>query len=114
MSKQLTGSQIPNSIALDLKELVDYAEGATVSRILAKNSAGNVTLFAFDEGQGLSEHSTPFDALVQVIDGEVELTIGGVPVVAGAGDVVMMPADVPHSVSAVRRFKMLLTMLRGS
>jgi quercetin dioxygenase-like cupin family protein len=72
-----------------------------------------VTLFAFDAGQELSEHSTPFDAMVQVLDGEVELTIGGKVIRAGAGETVIMPADIPHAVTASQRFKMLLTMIRG-
>jgi len=112
MKQQATG-KLESSKALHLSGLVEYAEASTVSRIIAKNSAGNVTLFAFDGGQSLSEHSTPFDALVQVIDGEVELTIGGETVIARVGDVVLMPANVPHAVTAVQRFKMLLTMLRG-
>ena len=96
-----------------LPTLVDYAEGAVVSRTVAKNKAGTITLFAFDVGQGLSEHSAPFDAFVQVLDGETELTIGGQLVRARAGETVVMPANVPHAVHAVTRFKMLLTMLRG-
>lgn len=114
MEKERTGNQIEASQVYLLDSLVDYAESATVSRIITKNSAGSVTLFAFDQGQSLSEHSTPFDALVLVIDGEVKLTIGGEPVVARKGEVVLMPANVPHAVSAVERFKMLLTMLRGN
>jgi quercetin dioxygenase-like cupin family protein len=114
MSNEKKQAGIQAAKALQLNQLVDYAQGATVSRIIAKNSAGNVTLFAFDEGQGLSEHSTPFDALVQVIDGEAELTIGGESVVAKTGQVVLMPANIPHAVNAVRQFKMLLTMLKGS
>ncbi len=114
MNNEKKQPRIETGRAFELDQMVDYAEASTVSRIIAKNSAGNVTLFAFDEGQGLSEHSTPFEALVQVIDGEVELTIGGESVVAKSGEVVLMPANVPHAVSAVSRFKMLLTMLKGS
>jgi len=114
MSKRKSKGQLDTSRSFRLNELVDYGQGAVVSRIIAKNSAGNVTLFAFDEGQQLSEHTTPFDALVQVIDGAGELTIGGETVVVQAGEVVLMPANVPHAVAAVQRFKMLLTMLRGS
>jgi len=99
--------------ALDLAGLVKYAPGSIVSRTIAENAAGTVTLFAFDKGQGLSEHSAPYDALVQVVDGEVLLTIGGKPVPAVAGELVLMPANVPHAVKAVKRFKMLLTMLRA-
>ena len=99
--------------AMTLVSLVDYAEGAVVSRTLAENAAGTLTLFAFDAGSALSEHSAPFDAIVQVLDGQVELTIGGKRVTASAGQLVIMPANVPHAVRAVKRFKMLLTMLRA-
>ena len=97
-----------------LKALVNYADGAVVSRTLAECAAGTVTLFAFDAGQGLSEHSAPYDALVQVVEGEAELTIGGKPVAAREGEFVVMPANVPHALRAARRFKMLLTMLRAT
>lgn len=80
--------------------------------MLAKNNGGTVTLFAFDAGQSLSEHTAPFDALVQVLDGAFVLTIGGTPVVAPAGSVVLMPAGVPHAVDATDTSRMLLTMLR--
>ena len=114
MSNEKKQAKIEAARAFQLNLMVDYAEGATVSRIIARNSAGNVTLFAFDEGQSLSEHSTPFDALVQVIDGEVELIIGGEKVIAKTGEVLLMPANVPHAVNAAKRFKMLLTMLKGN
>jgi quercetin dioxygenase-like cupin family protein len=104
---------MPHSEALNLANLTDYAEGAVVSRTIKKSKVGTLTVFAFDQGQELSEHSAPFDALVQVLDGEVELTIGGAPIKAVAGQAVMMPADVPHAVKATSRFKMLLTMIRG-
>lgn len=107
------GRKMPAGEAVDLAALVDYGGAAVVSRTLAENRAGTVTLFAFDAGQGLSEHSAPFDALVHVLEGEVELTIGGKAVVARAGQIVLMPANVPHAVKATARFKMLLTMLRG-
>ena len=99
--------------AFDLAGLVSYAEGSIVSRTLADGKAGTVTVFAFDAGQGLSEHSAPFDALVQVLDGSVTLAIGGKDVQAAAGQLVVMPANVPHAVRAGGRFKMLLTMLRA-
>ncbi len=99
--------------AHDLAALANYAEGSIVSRTLAENKAGTLTLFAFDADQGLSEHSAPFDAVVQVLDGETELTIGGKPVRAHAGQLVVMPANVPHALKAATRFKMLLTMLRA-
>jgi quercetin dioxygenase-like cupin family protein len=83
-----------------------------VSRTLVKAGKGNVTLFAFDAGQELSEHTTPFDALVQVVDGTAEITIGGEKLAVKAGETVLMPADVPHAVNARERFKMLLVMIR--
>jgi len=97
-----------------LVRFVKYAAGSIVSREVVSNRAGSVTLFAFDEGQGLSEHTAPFDALVQVIDGRARLTVGGRRILASAGDVVLMPANVPHAVHAPRRFKMMLTMIRGA
>ena len=108
-----TTSTIPAGEPLKLAALVDYNAGAVVSRTLAKSKAGTLTVFAFDKGQELSEHSAPFDAWVQVLDGEVELTIGGAPVKAVAGQTVLMPAEVPHAVRAAERFKMLLIMIRG-
>lgn len=103
----------PAAEAMDLATLVECAPGAVVSRTIAENHAGTITLFAFDAGQGLSEHSAPFDAVVQVLDGQAELTIGGKTVPASAGQMVIMPADVPHAVRAVEPLKMLLTMLRA-
>ena len=106
-------AQIPSDAAMPLLDAVQYADGAIVSRTLLENAAGTITLFAFDAGQALSEHSAPFVAVVQILDGEAELRIGGQRVRAGAGSLVRMPADVPHAVTARRRFKMLLTMLRS-
>ncbi len=105
--------QLPPAQALDLAGLVEYAEGAIVSRTVAESGAGTLTLFAFDGGQSLSEHSAPFDALVVVLDGRAELTIAGQVVAAEAGQLVVMPANVPHAVRAPQRFKMLLIMLRA-
>ena len=96
-----------------LSELVEYSDGAVVSRTLHKSQAGTITLFAFDGGQGLSEHSAPFDAYVQVLDGAAALTIGGDPVTASVGQVVRMPANIAHAVHAPSRFKMMLVMIRG-
>lgn len=104
---------IPHSQAIDIASLVDYSPGSVVSRTIAENDAGTVTVFSFEVGQGLSEHSAPFDALVQVLDGEAEIIIGGVSVNVAAGQLVVMPADVPHALKANKRFKMLLTMLRA-
>ena len=98
---------------LTVKDIVAYADGSIVSRTAAENPAGTITFFAFDAGQGLSEHSAPFDAFVQILDGRAELTIGGKTITAGAGQFMIMPANVPHAVRALERFKMLLVMLRG-
>ena len=96
-----------------LAELLDYAPGAVVSRTLVKSKAGTLTVFAFDQGEELSEHTTPFDAHVQVLEGRAELVIGGESVLPEAGETVLMPADVPHAVKAIERFKMLLILIRG-
>ena len=89
-----------------------YQDGAVVSRTLLKRAGGTVTLFAFDEGQSLSEHTTPFDAIAHVLEGEALVTIAGTPLAVAAGQMVLMPADQPHAVMATARFKMLLIMLR--
>ena len=102
----------PKSQVLKLSEMAAYQEGSVVSRQLTKADAGNVTLFAFDEGQELSEHSAPFDALVHVLDGEAEIRISGIASVLHAGEAIIMPANEPHAVKAVERFRMLLTMIR--
>jgi quercetin dioxygenase-like cupin family protein len=94
-------------------DLVAYQDGAIVSRTILKREAGNVTLFAFDVGQELSEHTAPYDALVQIVEGEVAITIGGRVWQLHAGEMIVMPAHQPHAVKAVARFKMLLTMIRS-
>jgi quercetin dioxygenase-like cupin family protein len=96
-----------------LADLVDYQDGSVVSRQLLKKDAGTVTLFAFAAGQGLSEHTAPFDALVQVLDGEVTVTIAGRPYALKAGDSIVMPANRAHALDAVTPFKMALTMIRS-
>lgn len=107
-----TTGTIPASEALPLESLIAFTDGGIASRVLAKNGGGNLTLFAFDRGQGLSEHTTPFDALVMVLDGEFSLTIGGTAVTATPGTIVRMPANVPHAVDATVASRMLLIMLR--
>jgi quercetin dioxygenase-like cupin family protein len=94
-------------------ELVNYQDGAVVSREILKKSTGNVTLFAFDEGQGLSEHTAPFDALAQVVEGEAEISISGQPQRVLDGEMILMPAGQPHALKALKRFKMILTMIRS-
>ena len=97
----------------DLADAVAYADGSVVSKTLLKKESGTITLFAFDKGQGLSEHTSPYDATVCILEGDAVLVIGGTPTQASAGQLVIMPANVPHSVRADRRFKMLLIMIRG-
>jgi quercetin dioxygenase-like cupin family protein len=96
-----------------LVEAMDYQEGSIVSKTIIDRKAGSVTLFAFDQGQGLSEHKAPFDALVQVIEGEARITISGKQTSAKEGDMVIMPANNPHSLKAVKKFKMLLIMIKS-
>lgn len=93
--------------------LVDYQSGSVVSRTIVKKPTGNVTLFAFDAGQELSEHTAPFDALVEVVDGEAEITVSGTPHAVKAGEALLMPAGEPHALKARSRFKMVLTMIRS-
>ena len=112
-SQQVPGKgEMPSAETVRLTDLVSYQEGAVVSRTLLKRATGTITLFAFDAGQGLSEHTTPFDALAQVLDGEAEIAISGKPLRVTAGETVLLPANQPHSVKALGRFKMLLTMIR--
>lgn len=99
--------------ASSLAGMVEYQQDAVVSKTIVKKNTGTVTLFAFDEGQGLSEHTAPFDAMVQVLDGEVEITIAGKPYLLTQGDFIVMPADVPHALKGVKKFKMMLTMIRS-
>ncbi|MGZ4911403.1 MAG: cupin domain-containing protein [Halobacteriota archaeon] len=99
--------------AIDIKTLVEYSADSIVSKTLIDTKAGTITLFAFDAGQGLSEHSAPYDAVTQIIDGDAEITIGGNAVHASEGDMVVMPANIPHALQAINRFKMLLTMIRA-
>ena len=106
-------SSTPKAQVLHVAGLADYQDGAVVSRQITKAEAGNVTLFAFDEGQELSEHSAPFDALVHVLEGAAEVRISGRAYPLQAGDAIIMPADAPHAVRASKRLKMLLTMIRA-
>jgi quercetin dioxygenase-like cupin family protein len=114
MPSGVAAPTIPPADALALESLLAYAEQGIASRVLAKTDGGNVTLFAFDAGQGLSEHTAPFDALAFVIEGALALTVGGRAVVATSGTVVRMPVHVPHALEATARTKMLLVMLRAS
>jgi len=93
-------------------ELIDYQQGAVVSREIVKKSGGNVTLFAFDEGEGLTEHTSPFDALVQILEGAADITVAGTTHRVQAGEMILMPANQPHALVASKRYKMILTMIK--
>jgi quercetin dioxygenase-like cupin family protein len=99
--------------ALKLVDLADYQEGSVVSRTIIDKKTGTVTFFAFAEGQGLSEHAAPFDALVCLLDGEAEIVISGKPIHLGSGEMVIMPANQSHALRAIKNFKMILTMIRS-
>jgi quercetin dioxygenase-like cupin family protein len=106
--KALSGANVVKAA-----ELVNYQDGAVVSREIVKKPTGNVTIFAFDEGQGLSEHTAPFDALVQMVEGDAEIMISGQLHQLQGGEMILMPAGQPHALKALKRFKMILTMIRS-
>ena len=99
--------------ATDLSQAIAYQEGSVVSRELVRKETGTITVFAFDEGQGLSEHTAPFDAFVQVLEGKAEISIGGAPQELTGGQFIIMPAGIPHALKALSRFKMMLVMIRS-
>lgn len=103
----------PKAEVISLEQSVDYTPGGIISKQVTKNSVGNITIFSFDKGQGLTEHIANFDAFVQILDGEAEIRIDGIPHILKKGDCIIMPANRPHALKAIERFKMLLTMIRG-
>ena len=107
-------SDMPAAAPVPPLGLAAYQDGAVVSRTLLKRAGGTITLFAFDEGQALSEHTAPFDAVAHVLEGEAEITIAGTLLSVSAGELMLMPANQPHAVTARTRFKMLLTMIRSA
>jgi len=117
MKHKLEAASLPTAgepRVMRLADLVEFQDGSVVSRQLLKKDAGNVTIFAFAAGQGLSEHTVPFDALVQLLEGEATVVIAGEPYRLAAGDAIVMPANRPHALAAVTPFKMALTMIRSS
>lgn len=112
-STKQKASELPVSEAVNLSTLISYQEGSIVSRTIVRRETGNVTLFAFDETQGLSEHTSPFDAMIQMLEGEAEISVDGQPLRAKSGDVVLMPAHHPHALKAITKSKILLTMIRS-
>ena len=101
------------SKVLKIEDLIDYQDGSVVSREIIRKDTGTVTIFAFDKGEGLSEHTAPFDAMVQIIDGEAEITISGKKNLLSEGDMIIMPANEPHALKAIEKYKMILTMIRS-
>ena len=112
MAPKATTKSFPTSEIFSLTDKVDYAEGSVVSKIIIRNQRGSITLFAFDKDEFLSEHTTPYDAIVQVLDGKGQVSIDGVNYDLVAGESIIMPADIRHAVHATERFKMLLTMIK--
>ena len=106
-------AKLEKGIIFSANKVIDYADGGVISKELIHSNAGSVTLFSFDAGQGLSEHSAPFDALIQVIEGKMELTVEGTKHVISAGESFIIPNGAHHSVNAAERFKMIITMIRG-
>ena len=113
MTPETSPKGLPSGQPTQIAEFVSYQEGSIVSREIIKKSTGSVTIFAFDQDQGLSEHTAPFDALVQVVDGEAEIVISGQPHRLHGGEIILMPAGQPHALKAITRFKMVLTMIRS-
>ena len=113
-SQQAQGKrEMPIAKVVRLIDLVNYQEGSVVSRTVVNRAKGTVTLFAFDEGEGISEHTAPFDAIAYVLEGESEITVSGKSLRTTAGEAVLLPANQPHSLKALGKFKMLLTMIRS-
>lgn len=106
-------SGTPKGKAFNLQNHIEYAQDSVVSKTLIKKEIGTITLFAFDKGQGLSEHTAPFDAVVHILDGKAEITIGGEPQVVRQGEMLIMPANISHALQAVEQFKMVLVMIRS-
>ncbi len=106
-------NSIESSKVFDASESISYAPGSVVSKTIVKKPSGNITLFAFDKGEGLAEHSSPHDALVQVLDGKVEIVIAGISYFLQAGQNILLPANIPHALKATEQFKMMLTMIKS-
>lgn len=109
----MSANEFERSKKFIYRDSIDYSEGAIVSKTVLKKESGNISLFAFSKGESLSEHTAPFDALIQVVDGKGEIIIGGVSHFLESGESIIMPANIPHAVKAVERFKMVLTMIRS-
>ena len=113
MAESTTKLTVSGGDPQKLAEMTAYQQGSVVSRTLLQDESGTLTIFSFDEGQALSEHTVPFNAFIQVLDGQAEITIGGKPCLVNAGEIVLMPGGISHKVHAIKRFKMLLTMFKA-
>jgi quercetin dioxygenase-like cupin family protein len=103
-----------SSITINAAEFIQYSDGSIVSKQIIKKETGTITLFAFDKSQSLSEHTTPFDAFVQIVDGKGEFTINGKPVIVSRDEFIILPANIPHAVNAIEKFKMLIVMIKDN
>jgi quercetin dioxygenase-like cupin family protein len=110
----MSSNEFEKSKVFSFKESVEYSEGGIVSKTVLKKQTGNISLFSFARGEALSEHTAPFDAMIQVVDGSAEISIGGTPFIVSSGETIIMPANISHAVKAVENFKMVLTMIRSS
>jgi quercetin dioxygenase-like cupin family protein len=110
----MSSNEFEKSKVFSFNDSVNYADGGIVSKTVLKKQTGNISLFAFAKGEALSEHTAPFDALIQVVDGRGEIVIGGTSFILGTGESIIMPANIPHAVKAAENFKMVLTMIRSS
>ena len=110
----MTANEFSKSEVFKFSDSVEYSSGAIVSKTVLKKQTGNISLFAFDKGEALSEHTAPFDAMIQVVDGRGEIIIGGKSYFLESGENIIMPANIPHAVKAVEKFKMVLTMIKSS
>jgi len=111
--KEMENNELERAKTFAFSGIVEYADGAVVSRTIIKKQTGNVTVFAFDKGEGLSEHTAPFDALVNIVDGTADIIINGVSNILNAGQSIIMPANIPHALKAVEKFKMVLVMIKS-
>jgi quercetin dioxygenase-like cupin family protein len=110
----MSSNEFEKAKIFSFSDSIDYSSGGIVSKTVLKKQTGNISLFSFDKGEALSEHTAPFDAIIQVVDGKGEIIIGGIPYILASGETIIMPANISHSVKAVEKFKMVLTMIRSS
>ena len=110
----MSSNEFEKAKVFSFNDSVEYSNGGIVSKTVLKKQTGNISLFSFDKGEALSEHTAPFDAMIQVVDGKGEITIGGKAYIVEAGQTIIMPANISHAVKAIEKFKMVLTMIRSS